>query len=423
MGDTTDSFTYLETPDDAQWSQNAFQYAVQVWLPSVFRDVEILDATLASSASTQATIERIVQGCLANRMHMFSLLAASTAFQKYVLRLQNYRHDTPEYCMGKALQYLRHHLASNPEVDELLIFDLETLAAFERYVGNFQGARTHLVMVQHLVRSLGDLGRLQPSMRPLCWLWDLAVAGGLGEPPLLPLLWDHGSLPGEQMVGAILPDLSRAGIAPSGSALLRYTNIVHPVLSDIIVDTVQWFHVQQHHHVHNYARSPTQSWASRQVYTLVHRLLSWSADPADASHQEILYHAIAESIKQALLVVISDIERAPNGNARTDAVSMSDPTMFSWSNIGRLRAQLLPIYNNQTWTEQDEEIVLWMVCLGVQHATDAQDRDWFGSFAARLTRRRDITRDDMIQLMARYLHRCESTGRPDIDGLQTALAQ
>ncbi|OQV09173.1 hypothetical protein CLAIMM_13332 [Cladophialophora immunda] len=197
-GNSTDPFTFLESPDDAWWSHNAFRYAVESWLPSVFQDLDVLDETIPSSESCLATIDRIVQGCLANRMHMFSLLAASTGFLKYVLRLQLDRYDSPEYCMGKALQHLRHHLAGTPQPNESLIFDLKALSTFERYVDNFEGARTHLRMVQHLVQSIGGLEILEPPMRLVCWLWDLLVAGGTGETPLMPLTWDPACFQGSK---------------------------------------------------------------------------------------------------------------------------------------------------------------------------------------------------------------------------------
>ena len=95
------SFTYLESPDDARWPHCAFQYAVNSWLPSVFQDLDGLDAVLPISDSSRTTIDPVIQGCPQKEMHMFSLLAASSSFMKCILKLQLERHDTPGYGMGK----------------------------------------------------------------------------------------------------------------------------------------------------------------------------------------------------------------------------------------------------------------------------------------------------------------------------------
>ncbi|KAJ9609824.1 hypothetical protein H2200_006153 [Cladophialophora chaetospira] len=445
-GNSTDPFTYLETPDDAWWSYNAFQYAIESWLPSVFQDLDVLDEALPESDSCLATISRIVRGCLENRMHMFSLLAASTGFMKYVLKLQLDRHDAPEFCMGKALQYLRHHLASRePHLNESLIFDLKALSTFERYVNNFEGARTHLRMVQHLVQSIGGLQMLEPPMRLVCWLWDLLVAGGIRETPLMPLTWDPGELPPQRMSDDILPGLAQAGVVPSGSALLNYVPMVQQELSSIIDDTVQWFQVQQYNHVHNFTRSLIEQWATRRSHALVHRLLSLStSSPSDG-----LQAMLSENIKQSILIVIMDVEAARR--SRTDMSSTRDPTNFSWSDADRLHQALSTlVHSGADWQAEHEQLVLWMSCLGVQQTSlpgariaatqsppppgggeEDKAHTWFLSLAREiLTHRRQaegppaplITADELAQLMSRYIHRCERTGQPSIDGLEEVLA-
>ncbi|KIW91929.1 uncharacterized protein Z519_07899 [Cladophialophora bantiana CBS 173.52] len=452
-GSSTDPFTYLESPDDAWWSHNAFRYAVESWLPSVFQDLDVLDETLPTSESCLATINRIVQGCLANRMHMFSLLAASTGFLKYVLRLQLDRHDSPEYCMGKALQHLRHHLASAPQANESLIFDLKALSTFERYVENFEGARTHLRMVKHLVQSLGGLEILDPPMRLICWLWDLLVAGGTGETPLMPLTWDPGLLPRQQMRDEILPALAQSGVIPSGAGLLQYGSMVQPELSPILVDMIQWFQVQQYNRVHNFSRSPVEKWATRRSHAIVHRLLSISpGSPSDR-----LQLMLSECIKQSFLIIIADVEEARRSRAQNE--SIRDPSNSSWSDINRLHQALFAlVQSEENWQEQHEEIILWMACLGVQatpstassqsasqsaetagaaarpsSSEETSHREWFLGLARHLFfERRSRSgvlsspsprgNDELVQLMSRYLHSCEPSGRPNIVGLEDVLS-
>ncbi|EXJ57996.1 hypothetical protein A1O7_05419 [Cladophialophora yegresii CBS 114405] len=440
-GNSTDPFSYLEAPDDAWWSHNAFQFAIESWLPSVFHDLDVLEEATAGSDSCLATIDRIVRGCLENRMHMFSLLAASSGFMKFVLRLQLDRHDTPEYCMGKALQHLRHHLAaSDPQPNESLIFDLMALSTFERYVNNFEGARTHFRMVQHLVRLLGGLGVMELPMRLLCWLWDLLVAGCAGETPLLPLTWDPGSLPQQRMQNDILPDLAQSGIMPSGSGLLEYGPLVHRELTPIIGDTVQWFQVQQYNYIHNFFRSSVERWATKQSHALVHRLLSVSpTSPGDP-----LQGVLSECIKQSILNVIAQIEAARRSQA--DTSSIRDYTTSSWSDVNRLYHSLsMLVQSGENWQTQHGELVLWMACLGVQQTVSAvripstqslplggQEDDlhaWFVALARQIldSQRREgppahyARTDELVQVMNRYIHRCEPSGRPSVDLLEVVF--
>lgn len=413
IGNSTDPFAYLETPEDGWWLHSAFQYAVLSWLPSVFEDIDVFDETLPSSESCLATIDRIVQGCLANRMHMFSLLAASTGLLKYVLGIQLDRRDSPEFCMGKALRYLRHHLASEPLANESLIFDLMALSTFERYVENFEGARTHFRMVQHLVQSLGGPEILEPPMRLICRLWDLLVAGGSGETPLLPLTWDPGPLTREQMQQEVFPDLASSGVIPSGTALLQCVAIVRSEFSPIVVDTVQWFQVQQQNHVHNFSPSPIELWSTVRSHALVHRMLSFFANPDN------IQGMLTECIKQVFLLVISDLENARR--SRTDSASTRDPTSFSWSNVSRLRHVLrVLVQNGEVWEDSHQEVVMWMACLGAQAAKSDDEKDWFMGLARHIVacRAEAFVQDDLTQLLGTYLHRCEWQGTPDVTGLE-----
>ena len=422
-GGSLDPFMYLETPEDAWWSHNAFQYAVERWLPCVFRTIDVLDDALASSAPSLATINRIIQGCLADRMHMFSLLAASTGFLKYIRRTQLDRHDSPEYCTAKAIQYLRHHLAGNPQVDELLIFDLKALSTFERYVNNFEGARTHLRMASHLVQSLGGLEILELPLRLLYWLWDLLVACVMGEAPLMPLTLDPGQLSCEDMQGDIIPELTRSGIVPSGSSLVRYTAIFHHDLLTLVSDTVQWFQVQQHNYLHNFSRSQTEKWSLRRSYALSHRLLSSSTNFAsETQHLEDMSFNLTECVKQSCLAVISDMEGMRPSMA--GSLASTNLSQSSWLHIDRLRRSLTEIMQSDDDWSDHEEIMLWMACLGAQKTRENQDRDWFLDIASWIARKRGVSsRDDLIQLMAGYLHLCEPTGAPSIVGLEAILGE
>ncbi|KAK7887652.1 hypothetical protein LTR67_009553 [Exophiala xenobiotica] len=439
-GTMADQFAYLETPSDGWWSPNAFQYSVQVWLPDVFRDLDLIQDTWPSSSNSSQsipdTINRIVQGCLANRMHMYALLAASSGFKKFVLRQQLDRHDAPEYCMGKALQHLRHYLSGPthpaPRVDELLIFDLMALSIFELYVDNPEGARTHFNMVHHLEQMLGGAETLEPALRALCRSWDLLVAGASGEPPLIGLTWDPGSLPSAQMREVILPELARHGIVPSGVSLIQHAQhvgMVHCELRTAVIDAVQWFQVMQHCQLRNHVPSPTEWWARRRAYALAHRLLSISSPSPQAGSPGGRVEAetfLSECLRQALLLVISDMGAMPpaTGSDATSACAReSSRFSSSWADPGRLCQALIKFTESmerEAWQDEHGEKVLWMACLGAQLAERHEDRDWCLGLARDLARRQGLSRgmDGLVQLMARYIHRCEPTGVPRVSGFE-----
>ena len=375
-------------------------------------------------------------------MHMSSLLAASSGFMKFVLKLQLDRQDTPEFCMDKALRHLRYHLASNdPEVDQSLVFDLSALSSFERYVQNYEGAQTHLRMDQHLVVSMGGSDALEPPLRFLCWLWDLLVAGGAGETPLMSLTWDPGLLGRLEMDHEVLPDLVRRGIAASDSRLLDYCSMVQDDLATIIGDVVQWFQVQQYLQIQRSARPFIKQWAGRRSHAFVHRLLSISTTTADDDMQGLF----SESLKQTVLMVIADFEALRRSQSEAD--SIRDPTVFSWSNVHRLREALSRLeFLGEDWRIQNQYLLLWMTCVGVQHlarpvtrptttsmnpsGSDEDDlSDWFVQLAKKILsdrQRRESPSDPdqlqiLTQVMRRYLHRCDPLGEPDMHGLEDVL--
>jgi hypothetical protein len=74
----------------------------------------------------------------------------------------------------------------------------------------------------------------------------------------------------------------------------------------------------------------------------------------------------------------------------------------------------------EDWQDEHGEKVLWIACLGAQLAERDEDRDWCLGLARDLACRQGLSRgmDDLVQLMARYIHRFEPTGVPRVSGLE-----
>ncbi|KIW19625.1 hypothetical protein PV08_00198 [Exophiala spinifera] len=421
-------FPFLETPEDAWWSQTTFDNAVNEWLPSIFQNLQALDDGVSPESITD-TITHIVQGCLANRMHMYCLLAASSGFFKFVLHLRLDRNDAPEYCMSKALQHLRHYLSGQiqpgPRADQMLVFDLLALSTFERYTTSFEGARTHLNMVANLVQMLGGIANLDAPIRALYRLWDLQSAGGSGDTPFIALDWDPGLLPREQMRDIILPSLARGGIVPSGVALVQYGFRFRPDIRTLVIDVVQWFQVVQYCHVTNFSQSPIERWSARRAYALAHRLLSLPSNDPESPGGANIYAEVSKRLSQVFLLVIADMEstRAARTASSGPTAAVSDPSRFSFTDVSRLRAHWgQDVEGTRQEDVQDEELRFWMACLGVQLAQREEDHQWFVGVARPMAQRLGIrTTDHLAQFMSRYVHRCTATGMPKIDGLEPLI--
>lgn len=435
-------FAYLEDPGDAWWSQNAFQYATQSWLPSIFQNLDAFDpGGFMSQEIVSDVINTITQGCLHNRMHMFSLLSASTGHLKFILKAQLDKADTPEYCMGKALQYLRHYFASDPRaiVDDLVIFDLVALSGFERYVGNHKGARTHFNMVQHLIESRGGLESLNVPMRLVCQYWDILVAAGTGERPLLPITWDMGALPSSHTQD-VQRELLQIGVNPSGASLQEYASSTPSLLSNVVTKVIEWFQEQQLLHLLPHGqRIQQRSWATRKSYFLVHQLLSTPAtavtfrdqSSADAESGD---DKLLECIKQTCLITISAIEEARSVRAdhHHPQPVQHDSQSFAFFSIPLLRQALtdaLQQPGSTTSVEQHQGLTLWIICMAAQQSTQQgqhdegeDDRDWFLGLARQMARRMQITTmSGIADVLARHTYNLNPDASPNTAGLEHVL--
>ncbi|KAK5052695.1 hypothetical protein LTR84_002561 [Exophiala bonariae] len=443
-------FAYLEGPSDAWWSQNAFQYATQSWLPSIFQNLDVFDPDgLMSDGVVRDTINAIVQGCLLNRMHMFSLLSASTCYLKFILKAQLDKVDTPEYCMGKALQYLRHYFASDPRaiVNELVIFDLMAISTFERYVGNFEGARTHFSMVQHLIESHGGLDSLNISLRLVCHEWDLLAAAATAERPLIPMTW-YSDASSPTHAEEVHLELLTIGVSPSGASLNGYASSTPSILSNILTSIVEWFQEQQLLRIlPSDQTTQLRVVATRRSYALVHKLLSTPAIAVTFPDQfssitDSLDDEMLECIKQACLITISASEEARSVRAAPDhlrPVQHDDGQTFAFFNMPVLRHALTEVLQrlmgpNTHAGHHDHGLILWIACIAAQKCTqqaqgqqqqqqfEEADRDWFLGLARQFAARMQVaTLSGLADVLSRYIYILNPDASPNTAGLETVL--
>jgi hypothetical protein len=446
-GETTNASPSVVTLEEAWWSGSAYTFAVETWLPTVFQDLDLVDSIFPSLEVIATTIQRIIQICANDQIHLYCLVAASSAFSKYVLGRQQDRPDGPEYSMAKALQSVREYLAGEPEPSDALIFDLLALSAFERYVGNLQGGRIHMQMVAHLLQSRGEHDQPTLPLRMLCCLFDLYAAGGMGEAPLLSAHWDPGPIPDNHMSGVVLATLAQDNIAPGGTALLQPAQALPREMAVVLEDAIKWFQVQQYNqHIHH-ADTSTCHWTPKRALALVHRLLSFHVPQPMEENARWLNH-LASAIKQGLLLAIADFQVSRWKRRQTNITR--DTTPLQWASVQRLRREisaLLELEHNQLTVEY-EGVLLWTACLGLQAAVrlspssttasanqggEHDDREYFISIARRFAVRRkarasydmevdgSIDAEDVTELLNGYLYCMAPDGRPTLEGLEELI--
>lgn len=97
---------------------------------------------------------------MGSEMHMYSLLAATMGRMEFVTGDWLDWKERPEQYLAKALIVLRRHLEEGASIVQQVILDMFFLAAVEIYSRNFEGARTHLCIINHLIVQRGGLHTL-----------------------------------------------------------------------------------------------------------------------------------------------------------------------------------------------------------------------------------------------------------------------
>ena len=247
-----------------------------VWMPTAFKS----DAQAKDQGKLQqrpnSSIKDIIRGCMSNDMHMYSLLAASTARMKFVTADRLDRIDRPEQFLAKAIVSLRRYLEQGAKITQQVILDMFFLATVEIYSRNFEGARAHLCIIKHLVAKLGGLGRLDLWACEMIWNCDMVAACFVGGKPLFDSLPDPGPLPALR-TAQIEADLTASSRRPMGSAFLRLDDFFDLRMRTVVEELICVARTVQHFWQFSHARTSDREWAAERGHALVHRMLSMSA--------------------------------------------------------------------------------------------------------------------------------------------------
>jgi hypothetical protein len=250
-----------------------------------------------SSESMGAT--KIVQECVADPKHMYSVLALTSHQIKYLIGHKLPRMDRPEFYMAKALEGLRKTLDPDEvnTVSQQVVLDFSWMATAEAYRENFTGAMAYQRINAFVVRKMGGFEKVEPFVREMCRIGDIFISSLNMTPPIYGLFGDPGAISEEfraEIDKRILPQRRM------GFAFLGHQDVWSPAMSDMIADMLDV--VQAAQFLWAFPESDISSedrdWVLRRSHALTLRLLSMVPTSPVTTFEE----AVQESCRLCMIL-------------------------------------------------------------------------------------------------------------------------
>jgi hypothetical protein len=312
-------------------------------------------------ARIEAASKNVIQGCLANELHMFSLLAAMAS------RMQNLEHWSTAPPTGvyidKALVALRRYLYAKPFRIEMQVFyDMFFLCTAEAYRYNLAASMMHLRAIAQLIEGAGGLNQLENHMLLETLVQgDIMLAVEQLAPPVFPLTWDPGSFPHAQWeVIKIVTPLQKLGQAVLKDPVLPLT------LRTITHDIIQCVQVAQYVWTHPDSPNSDLEWIFLRYLAILHRLLNFNS----ASWQ-------TEAFRIALIMWVMIIMTSLGIRRAVKII------------VPHLKQALLASEvdtEEQSWKERNG-LLLWVLKVGSVASAGSSDEQWFVSQLAEVANR------------------------------------
>lgn len=350
-----------------------------------------------------SNIRAILQGCMQQEVHMYSLLAATASRMRLVSGIRFKANNGPESYLDKAIRSLRGLLKTElTNKDSQLILDIYYLSVCEWYLGNYEAADTHFRFVKTFWRSL------EPSSSTIDnYLHGmLAYIDGFASPAegFDPLRSSHSwSMPPSTHPAPCLqsPGADRLEAGCSGFALALESAAYSHDLKRIVLDldcipgTFQDIRMRLDH---GEAMVPETNWFQSRCSTLTHRLLA----PPSYGNELCCRLALALVLGHMSQVVGTGVARigydvcsaTSESNLRVQRLRRQlqyeillpcneiNPKMLLRSAPQVLSSSLPPSTPPKSiWTGKSNELLLWILLMGLFFAekqTDLQDeKSWF----------------------------------------------
>lgn len=344
---------------------------------------------------------KIVQECMADEKHMYSVLALSSHQIKYLIGHKLPRMDSPEYYMAKALEGLRKTLDPN-EVETLsqyVVLDFCWMATAEAYRENFTGAMAYQRINFYVVQRLGGFEKLDSFAQEMLRIGDIFLSSLTLTVPLFGLLNDPGPISEDlrtEIDKRILPHRQM------GAAFLRHQYVWSPVMSDVIVDMLDVIQAAQFLWAFpgSDVSSEDRDWVLQRSHALTIRLLSM----LPVSPVATIGEAIQESCRLCFILWLFYVLAGTTGIPSEPGTLKRVRNMMP-EHTRRLKKSVeLANSLNQCATRWDpyDELLLWVLAFGT--LTSKTDGCWFAIELAFECQKRGIyTYDSLSTITSNYL--------------------
>ena len=347
-------------------------------------------------ARIEAASQGVIRGCLANELHLYSLLASMAS------RMQNLEHwsvaPPTDLYIHKALVALRRYIDARPaRIETQVFYDMFFLCTAEAYRYNLAASMTHLRAIAKLVEVDGGLNQLENHMLLETLVQgDIMLAVEQLSQPVFPLTWDPGSFPHArwEMIKMVTP-LRDLGQAVLGDATLP------PTLRTIVHEVVQCAQVAQFVWTHPESRKSDLEWIFLRYLAILHRLLtlkcvSWQPE------------AFRIALIMWLMIVMTSL-----GIRRSIKLI-----------VPRLKQALLASEaeaDEQPWSERSG-LLLWVLAVGSFASVESSDEPWFVSRFAGVADRFGLRDEAQLRKLFRQYFFLESAQSASVSNLAGKLA-
>ena len=301
---------------------------------------------------------------------------------------------SPEISMSRALRTMREYFAqlSTAPMDDHVILDIFFVALSEFFRQNFVAMRTHLLMIRHIVNSLGGFKNVSQYIREVCCYTELCFALRTGEVPVFEMMWD----PGPMQCYRALQDKSTswpARIKACGngfeSAMREgfFDGIAKRIIEELVNDIPALEYVRSNAEI-----VPADSqWVCIRSRAILHRLMSLETPTWQAPLQERKVHCVISTLIKLL------------GYENLCITPIRYPEAVRRRLIDALECSNSDFSQEGSWGKHND-MLLWIMITGARIARASDDEGWFMSRAVQGCRILGLeSYDDLHGLVRKFI--------------------
>lgn len=349
--------------------------------------------------------KRIVQGCVADETHMYSVLALTSHQIKYLIGHKLPRIDGPAFYMAKALAGLRKSL---DEVDagalgQQAVLDTAWMGTAEAYMGNFAGALAHYRISLYIANRLGGFDKIDPFVREICRIGDIFISSLTLTSPIFGLVGDPGPISHDfraEIERRVLPQ-RRMGIA-----FLEHGELWDEAMADFISEIVDLAQAAQFLWAFPDAdvAAEDRDWVLQRSHALTYKSLGMVPESPVATLEEAIQECCRLCFVLWLFYVLAGTAGVPDdrnpGSLKRVRNIMPEHRRRLRESVERVDTLALDIHERR-WGPYDD-LMLWVLAFGT--LSSKAEGCWFaGELAAEAKKRGIWTFDSLVGKIGGYL--------------------